>query len=60
MDIQVVDANTESVAQLLLDCKVDVALVEGAVHDERIETRLWRTEEMVAIAPSFESSAHWK
>lgn len=56
VDIQVVGANTESVAQLLLDCKVDVALVEGAVHDERIETRLWRTEEMVAIAPSFESS----
>ena len=56
VDIQVVGANTESVAQLLLDCKVDVALVEGDVSDERIETRLWRTEEMVAIAPSFESS----
>lgn len=56
VDIQVVGANTESVAQLLLDCKVDVALVEGEVNDERIETRLWRTEEMVAIAPSFENS----
>lgn len=55
VDVQVMGANTESVAQLLLDCKVDVALVEGAVHDERIETRLWRTEEMVAIAPSFDS-----
>ncbi|WP_138516190.1 LysR family transcriptional regulator [Limnobacter alexandrii] len=57
VDVQVVGANTESVAQLLLDCAVDVALVEGAVNDERIETRLWRTEEMVAIAPSFENSA---
>ena len=57
VDIQVVGANTESVAQLLLDCKVDVALVEGEVNDERIETRLWRTEEMVAIAPSLENSA---
>lgn len=56
VDVQVVGANTESVAQLLLDCAVDVALVEGAVNDERIETRLWRTEEMVAIAPSFENS----
>jgi LysR family transcriptional regulator, transcriptional activator of the cysJI operon len=56
VDIQVVGANTENVAQLLLDCKVDVALVEGEVTDERIETRLWRTEEMVAIAPSIESS----
>ncbi|MBU1529207.1 MAG: LysR family transcriptional regulator [Gammaproteobacteria bacterium] len=55
VDVQVVGANTESVAQLLLDCKVDVALVEGAVNNERIETRLWRTEEMVAIAPSFEN-----
>lgn len=57
VDVQVVGANTENVAQLLLDCKVDVALVEGEVSDERIETRLWRTEEMVAIAPSFENSA---
>lgn len=56
VDVQVVGANTENVAQLLLDCKVDVALVEGDVNDERIETRLWRTEEMVAIAPSFENS----
>ena len=55
--VQVVGANTENVAQLLLDCKVDVALVEGDVNDERIETRLWRTEEMVAIAPSFENGA---
>lgn len=57
IEVQVVGANTENVAQLLLDCKVDVALVEGEVSDERIETRLWRTEEMVAIAPSFENSA---
>ncbi|MEQ9107609.1 MAG: LysR substrate-binding domain-containing protein [Limnobacter sp.] len=56
VNVQVVGANTENVAQLLLDCKVDVALVEGAVNNERIETRLWRTEEMVAIAPSFENS----
>lgn len=57
IEVQVVGANTENVAHLLLDCKVDVALVEGEVVDERIETRLWRTEEMVAIAPSFENSA---
>lgn len=57
IEVQVVGANTENVAQLLLDCKVDVALVEGEVVDERIETRLWRTEEMVAIAPSLENSA---
>ncbi|MFN4044004.1 LysR substrate-binding domain-containing protein [Limnobacter sp.] len=57
VDVQIVGANTENVAQLLLDCKVDVALVEGEVVDERIETRLWRTEEMVAIVPSFENGA---
>lgn len=57
IEVQVVGANTENLAQLLLDCKVDVALVEGEVLDERIETRLWRTEEMVAIAPSLENSA---
>ncbi|HEX4880355.1 MAG TPA: LysR family transcriptional regulator [Limnobacter sp.] len=52
IDIQVMSANTETVAQRLLDCQVDVALVEGAVHDDRIEARVWRSEEMVAIAPS--------
>lgn len=60
IDVQVVGANTEHVAQLLLDCKVDVALVEGAVDDERIEARLWRTEEMVAIAPNVDNATRKK
>lgn len=51
--IKVLGANTSAIANLLLDCKVDLALVEGAVEDPRIESRVWRSEEMIAIiAPS--------
>lgn len=47
--IKVLGANTSAIANLLLDCKVDLALVEGEVEDIRIESRVWRTEEMIAI-----------
>ncbi|MEC5398867.1 LysR substrate-binding domain-containing protein [Uliginosibacterium sp. H1] len=43
--------NTQHVAQWLLDCEVDVALVEGPVDDDRLESRTWRSEEMVVVAP---------
>lgn len=53
IQIKVRGANTSAIANLLLDCKVDLALVEGAVEDTRIESRIWRSEEMIAItAPS--------
>src|SRR4028119_1453575 len=42
--------NTEMITRLLLDYKLDVALVEGPVHHERIVVRKWRDDELVVVA----------
>ncbi|HEX5125878.1 MAG TPA: LysR family transcriptional regulator [Rhodocyclaceae bacterium] len=49
--ISLASGNTQHVAQWLLDCDVDVALVEGPIEDERLEMRSWREEEMVIVVP---------
>lgn len=49
--LQLVSANTAHIAELLLDCAIDVAIVEGPVADERFETVPWHEEEMVVIVP---------
>lgn len=51
VDVKLLSGNTQTVAQWLLDCAVDVALVEGPVIDERLESRVWRHEHMVIVAP---------
>lgn len=51
VSIRLLSGNTQHVAQWLLDCDVDVALVEGQVDDERVEVRPWRRERMVVIGP---------
>jgi DNA-binding transcriptional LysR family regulator len=44
--------NTEMITRLLLDYKLDVALVEGPVHHQRITVRKWRDDELVIVAAS--------
>jgi DNA-binding transcriptional LysR family regulator len=51
VELQVISGNTRQIADLLLDCRVDVALVEGEVDDARLNRRIWRRDEMVIIAP---------
>jgi DNA-binding transcriptional LysR family regulator len=51
LELQLVAGNTRQIADLLLDCRVDVALVEGEVDDTRLQRRIWRREEMVIVAP---------
>lgn len=51
IELRVMSANTSQIAELLLDCAVDVALVEGPVADPRLDSRLWRDEEMIVVAP---------
>ena len=51
VELQVISGNTRQIADLLLDCRVDVALVEGDVDDARLNRRIWRRDEMVIIAP---------
>lgn len=49
--LRVASENTRAIARLLLDRRVDVALVEGPVQHTRIEPRPWRDDELVVIAP---------
>lgn len=51
ISLRLMSGNTQHVAQWLIDCTIDVALVEGPVLDDRIEIRNWRREEMMLIAP---------
>lgn len=51
IDLQVKVGNTESVCQALIDCQVDVALIEGEVDDPRMLCRPWRDDPLTVIAP---------
>lgn len=46
VDLQVRVGNTAAIERGIIDCEVDVALVEGPVHDERIEAVHWRDDPM--------------
>src|SRR5829696_3687670 len=49
--IQTSSANTRTVLRLLLESRVDVALVEGPVSHPRVEVQPWREDQLVVIAP---------
>ena len=51
MRIQTTSANTRGVLRLLLESRVDVALVEGPVSHSGVEVRPWREDELVVIVP---------
>lgn len=46
IDLQVRVGNTAAMERGIVDCEIDVALVEGPVHDERIEAMHWRDDPM--------------
>jgi DNA-binding transcriptional LysR family regulator len=48
--IQVSSANTRTVLRMLLESRVDVALVEGPVSHARVDVIPWRDDELVVIA----------
>lgn len=50
IEIHLISKNTKQIVELLIDCRLDVALIEGRVTDSRIEARPWFREEMVIIA----------
>lgn len=45
-ELQVVSGNTGMIETALLDCSVDLAIVEGSVADPRIEAVFWRGDDM--------------
>lgn len=49
--IRTASANTRAVLRMLLESRVDLALVEGPVSDPRVEIIPWRDDELVVIAP---------
>jgi DNA-binding transcriptional LysR family regulator len=48
--IRAANANTRTVLRLLLEFRVDVALVEGPVSHSRVQVLPWRQDELVVIA----------
>ncbi|MEO7084089.1 MAG: LysR family transcriptional regulator [Gemmatimonadaceae bacterium] len=50
--IQASSANTRTVLRMLLQFRVDVALVEGPVSHPQVEVRPWQEDELVVIAPT--------
>lgn len=42
--------NTTEISEALIDCAIDVALVEGVVDDSRIVATRWRDDELCIIA----------
>ncbi|MCC5810115.1 MAG: LysR family transcriptional regulator [Ectothiorhodospiraceae bacterium] len=52
IEVHLHSANSQHIIERLLDCELDVALVEGQVVDDRVEARPWLEEEMVVVAAS--------
>jgi DNA-binding transcriptional LysR family regulator len=48
--IRAASANTRTILRLLLESKIDVALVEGPVSHPRVDVVPWREDELVVIA----------
>lgn len=49
--IQLASTNTRAVLRLLLEARVDLALVEGPVSHPRVTVHPWRDDELVVIVP---------
>ena len=56
--LRVASANTRDVARAMLGRRADIALVEGPVEHERLETLPWREDELVVIAHPGHTLAH--
>lgn len=50
VDLQIVQGNTQAVCEALLDCRIDIGLVEGEVQDERLAARFWRDDPLCIAA----------
>lgn len=50
VDVRLDSAHTRGISQMLLDYHLDIALTEAPVSEEKIQTRRWRTDHLVAVA----------
>ena len=49
IDLQLLSANARAVVDAVLEHEVELGLVEGPVHDGRLEVRPWREDELVVV-----------
>jgi len=50
IELEIQTANTRTVSRALIECQMDLALVEGAVDDPRILVTHWRDEPLCIVA----------
>jgi DNA-binding transcriptional LysR family regulator len=50
IELHIVNANTQAIADLMIGHEIDIALVEGVVADRTLVGEPWRTDAMVLIA----------
>jgi molybdate transport repressor ModE-like protein len=48
--LQIRVGNTQAIGEALINCEIDLALVEGQVNDARIAANHWRDDELQIIA----------
>lgn len=51
IDVNIWSGNTQTIAEALLDCRVDLALVEGSISDNRIVSTPWREDTLQIVTP---------
>ena len=49
VQLQIRVGNTQSIGRALVDCEIDLALVEGLIDDRRIEASRWRDDELQIV-----------
>lgn len=49
IDLHLISANTRDIAQLMLQHEIEIALVEGPVDDDNLDTEAWLTDVMELI-----------
>lgn len=57
IELHLTVGNTHSISQGLLDCKMDLAVVEGAVQHEGIDSQYWRNDVLVIVTSSNNTEA---
>jgi LysR family transcriptional regulator, transcriptional activator of the cysJI operon len=50
IDLQVRVGNTQAISDALIDCNIDLALVEGVVNDPRIASAHWQDDALCIVA----------
>ncbi len=59
--VEVQVANTAQIEQALLDCSIDLALVEGSTYQQGIQSTVWQHDTLrVVMASADRVDGHWK